>query len=120
MRFSKHIYMDDEVPVDAELKQLADGKGAQTALRDRMRTGHIIHRLIGDQMARNLHEYLDVPEEEMMEAIIDLLQHHAKLMARKKGKKVVVSDAIPGKPVSVAEPEKPKAKKGILNNLPGF
>lgn len=120
MKFSRHIYLDDEVPVDAELKLVADGKGAQKSLRDRMRTGHVIHRLIGDQMARNLHEYLDVPEEEMMEAIIDLLRHHAKLMARKKGKKMVVPDAITEKPVLVSEPEKPKAKRGILNNLPGF
>ena len=77
MRYSKNIYLNSSVVIDAEMQQLN-----QTDLRNRLRTGHIIHSIIGDLSAVSLHEFLQIENRHRFEALLDTLNHHARMQQR--------------------------------------
>lgn len=98
MRYSKHIYMNSSNTIDAEIKPLT-----QTDVRNRLRTGHIVHSIIGDLLAVSLHEFLQIEDRQRLEALLDTLQHHAKMQQRMTGQQQ-------NKPQPEPEPEPDKQK----------
>lgn len=92
MRYSKNIYLDDDNPIDADIKSLP-----QSDLRNRLRTGHIIHEILNDLLASSLQDFINVEEEHRLEALLDTLQHHERM--QKRMKKPGSSDGVGEKPV---------------------
>lgn len=114
MRYSKNIYLDDDNPIDADIKSLP-----QSDLRNRIRTGHIIHKILNDLLASSLQDFIHIEEEHRLEALLDTLQHHERMQKRMKKpgssevaivKASVIEDVKPVREEAVQEVEKKEDK----------
>lgn len=99
MKFSKNIYLDDTLIIDTELKA-----ASQNDLRERLRTGHVVHDILGE-LAISLHDFVRVPEKQRLAALMDLLKHHERMQCRinPKASKSVKKTPEPDTPVKTEE-----------------
>ena len=128
MKIHRSIYFDPDVSsIDEEIKDLIQDPSnktkVQNLLRERTRTGHVLHSLLGEVAAISVHDLIMIDEEDRLDMLVDIIQHQKKMIQMIKNKtrrKPPVSTAVPDKTVSTEEihDEEPVKKKHGFGRIP--
>ena len=122
MKIHRSVYFDPSVSsIDAEIKDMILEPGnksmVQTMLRERIRTGHMLHSMLGEVAAKNIHDLMLIDEDDRLEMLVDIIQHQKKLIQMIKAKthrKTTVADEEPAR----QEDKESSGKKHGFGSIP--
>lgn len=89
MKINKSIYLeaepgsiDETIANDLGRPAMKSRGKSQDYLRDRIRTGAVLHNLLGDMLARSLQHLHDLDETRRWDVLLSTIQHARTVMAQ--------------------------------------